>query len=159
MDGSLPFKVYKEMTIYIEKKSFKNFISLRELDNYQVVLVLFIIHHSTTGKASYVYLDKLHFLFDLAICNRNYREYPKYTIPHWKVDKELKRKLIILTNNDIILQCNKEKVRFSLSEKGNNFLKSILEVDDFYKLNTKIAELCNSISHSDFEKSRSIFSC
>lgn len=157
MDGCVSLEVHKKMTIHIEKKPFQSFISLRELDNYKVVLILMLIHHSTSGRASFVFLDKLHFLFDLAICNRTYKGLPKYTIPPWKVDNELKKKLIVLTQNDIILQCNKAKVRYSLSEKGQSSLKSILEVEDFHKLNDKVAELCKNISTSEFEKSRIVF--
>jgi len=158
MDGCLSLKVHTEMTIHIEKKSFQSFISLRELDNYQVVLVLMLIHHSTSGAARYIHMDKLHFLFDLAICNRSYQGLPKFTIPPWKVDNELKRKLIILTKNNIILQSNKDnKVRFSLSEKGKSNLKNVLEIENFHNLNNKIAELCKNISTSNFEKSRIVF--
>ncbi|WP_251604194.1 hypothetical protein [Pseudoalteromonas sp. NCCP-2140] len=146
------------MTIHIEKKPFQSFINLRELDNYQVVLVLMLIHHSTSGSARYIHMDKLHFLFDLAICNRSYNGLPKFTIPPWKVDNELKRKLILLSQNSIILQSNiNNKVRFSLSEKGESSLKNILEIESFHSLNNKIAELCKNISTSNFEKSRIVF--
>jgi hypothetical protein len=157
MDGRLSFKVYKEMTIHIEKKAYKSFINLRELDNYQVVLVLLLIHHSTRGRSSYIHLDKLHFLFDLAICNRNYIGYPKYTIPPWKVDKELKHKLILLTKNHVIAQCNKTTVRYSLTKKGDSMVMPILAIENFHELNNRVIELCNNISTADFEKSRIVF--
>ncbi|MGR5050739.1 hypothetical protein ACPV3P_18620 [Photobacterium damselae] len=144
--------------IKIEKKQYKNFLSPRALDSYKITAILLIIRHSTSSRARYIYLDKLYFLFDLVICDQKFSGFPKFTIPPWDIDKDLKNKIIVLVKNGIIEQSyDKNKVRYSLTEQGSKKVIEIQCIDEFSTMNDKIKTLANDIKTNAFEKSRIIF--
>lgn len=146
------------MTIYVEKKVYKSFVSPRMLDSYRVSSILLLIEHSTSGAANYIYLDKLHFLFDLLICDQEFVGFPKFTIPPWNIDKELKNTLIVLTQNQLIEQSyDKTKVRYSLTKKGKLKVEEIKNVEELMQVNNKAKKLAISVKTSAFKKSKVIF--
>lgn len=146
------------MTIYIEKKSYKSFLSPRSLDSFQITSILLLIKYSTSGRASYIYLDKLYFLFDLMICDQQFVGFPKFTIPPWNIDKELKHKLIILTKNNFVVQSyDGNKVRYSLTDKGMQKIVEIENIGEFSVLNEKAKKLAVLVTTTMFEKSKVIF--
>lgn len=145
------------MTIYIEKRPYTSFLSARKLDSFQIAAIIFLIAHSTSGRANYIYLDRLHFLFDLLICDQDFSNYPKFTIPPWSIDRELKNKIIILVKNEIIIQSfDKNKVRYSLNEKGLIKFNELINVEELATLNTK-AELLANTTKKTFERSKVIY--
>ncbi|EPQ9965687.1 TPA: hypothetical protein I7793_17460 [Vibrio vulnificus] len=145
------------MSIYIEKRPYTSFISVRKLDSFQISAILFLIAHSTSGRAKYIYLDKLHFLFDLLICDQDLSKLPKFTIPPWNIDRELKNKLIILVKNEIVCQSyEKNKVRYSLTDKGLNKVYELNGIEELSLLNSK-AEALSGTTTKTFEKSKVIF--
>lgn len=146
------------MTIYVEKKAYKTFVSPRMLDSYRISAILLLIDHSTSGAAKYIYLDKLHFLFDLLICDQEFSGFPKFTIPPWNIDKELKNTLIILAQNQLIEQSyDSNKVRYSLTLKGNLKVEEIKSVEELFLVNKKAENLAISVKTSAFKKSKVIF--
>ena len=146
------------MTIVVEKKTYKSFVSLRMLDSYKVVSIIFLIYYSTAGRASYIYLDKLHFLFDLLMCKKELTELPKLTLPPWKIDRELKNILIVLTQNKLIEQSyDDNKVRYSLTETGNKQVHEMLNIPELALVATKANTLSSSLTNSVFKKSKVIF--
>ena len=144
------------MTIKIEKSDASELISVRSLSTYQVAVLISIVHYSTSGTAKYIYLDKLHFIFDLVLCKRGVDDLPKLTIPSWKIDKELKNKIIILVTNEILIQDSdsNKKVRFRLSDKGQSIYDGIYQIEDLSKTIKFIENICSSISTAVFSKSR-----
>ncbi|OZS42198.1 hypothetical protein, partial [Photobacterium sanguinicancri] len=145
------------MSIHIEKRPYTSFISPRKLDSFQITAIIFIIAHSTSGRAKYIYLDKLHFLFDLLICDQDFTKLPKFTIPPWNIDKELKNKIIVLAKNEIICQSyDKNKVRYSLTNKGLAKFHELMEIEELSVLNSK-SEVLASTTTKTFEKSKVIF--
>lgn len=148
------------MTIYVEKRPYKSFVSLRMLDSYKVISIILLIYYSTTGKANYIYLDKLHFLFDLLMCKQELTNTPKLTLPPWKIDRELKNILIVLTKNMLIEQsCDGNKVRYSLTETGNEKANAILSVPELTLVSTRAKMLASSVSTAAFKKSTVTFQC
>ncbi|QFI37036.1 hypothetical protein FR932_03925 [Moritella marina ATCC 15381] len=146
------------MRIFIEKKSYRSFVSSRSLGSFQVAVLLFIIHHSTSGRANYIYLNKLHFLFDLVICEEEFSGFPKFTIPPWNIDKDLKNKIIVLVKNELIEQTyDGNKVRFALTEKGNENVLLMNEIRELSIINEKIINLSKSVTTTIFDKSKVIF--
>jgi predicted transcriptional regulator len=145
------------MTIYIEKLPYTSFISPRRLDSFQIAAIIFLIAHSTSARANYIYLDKLHFLFDMLICDQDFSNFPKFTIPPWNIDKELKNKVIILVRNDIISQSyDGNKVRYSLTEKGLSKFNEFIEVEELSTLSAK-AKVLASTTKKTFERSKVIY--
>ncbi|RUO33321.1 hypothetical protein CWE14_08895 [Aliidiomarina soli] len=148
------------MKIFIEKKSYNSFISLRDLSGFQVASIILLIDHSTSKAADYIYLDKLHFLFDLLICDRTFNGFPKLTIPPWSIDKELKNKLIVLSRNEIVEQSNDSgKVRYSLTDKGRSKVESIRNIEELASIDSKARELALASSTKMFKNSKVIFPC
>ncbi|ASG04259.1 hypothetical protein [Vibrio anguillarum] len=146
------------MTIYIEKKEYKAFVTPRMLDGYRISVILLLIDSSISGSTKYIYLDKLHFLFDLLICDQEFVGFPKFTIPPWNIDKELKNILIILTKNNLIEQSyDGNKVRYSLTKKGNYKVEEIKSVDELSLVIEKAEKLATSVKTSAFNKSKVIF--
>ncbi|PSV95189.1 hypothetical protein [Photobacterium iliopiscarium] len=143
------------MKIEIIKYDSSNLLSIRNLSSYQVVIILFIVHYSTNeGKAKYIFLDKLYFIFDLVLCKKKLTGLPRFTIPTWKVDKELKNKLIILSRNNILSQTQiSKKVRYSLTEYGNDMVKDLLQIEELESIK-HVIQAISKISTSDFENSR-----
>ncbi|WP_052024629.1 hypothetical protein [Photobacterium leiognathi] len=148
-------EVYKDMKIEIIKSDSSDLLSIRNIGSFQIVIILLIVHFSTLStKSKYIYMDKLYFLFDLSLCNRKTTGMLKFTIPTWKVDKELKNKLIILIKNDILIQSeSNKKVRYSLSDYGNCIVNKLIEINEFDDLINMI-KANSKISNSDFEKSK-----
>ncbi|EID4337219.1 hypothetical protein LB045_002723 [Vibrio vulnificus] len=145
------------MTIYIEKRPYTNFISPRKLDSFQIAVIIFLIAYSTSGRAKYIYLDKLHFLFDLLICDQDFSSLPKFTIPPWNIDKELKNKVIVLVKNEIICQSyDNNKVRYSLTEKGLKKFDELIEIEELSILSSKAEVLANTTTKT-FERSKVIY--
>lgn len=145
------------MTIYIEKRPYTSFISPRKLDSFQIAAIIFLIAHSTSGRANFIYLDKLHFLFDLLLCNQDFSSFPKFTIPPWSIDRELKNKLIVLVKNDIICHSfDQNKVRYSLTEKGLNKFYELIKIEELNTLNSK-SEVLASTTKKTFERSKVIY--
>lgn len=144
------------MIIEIEKSDASELISVRSLSTYQVAVLILIVHYSTSCSAKYIYLDKLHFIFDLVLCKRGINDLPKLTIPSWKVDKELKNKIIILVTNKILIQDsdNNKKVRFRLSDVGQSLYEEIYRIEDLSKTIKFIEDICLNISTAAFSKSR-----
>ncbi|HAS6021521.1 TPA: hypothetical protein ACGUVV_004097 [Vibrio vulnificus] len=145
------------MTIYIEKRPYTNFISPRKLDSFQIAVIIFLIAYSTSGRAKYIYLDKLHFLFDLLICDQDFSSLPKFTIPPWNIDKELKNKVIVLVKNEIICPSyDNNKVRYSLTEKGLKKFDELIEIEELSILSSKAEVLANTTTKT-FERSKVIY--
>ncbi|HHX8703891.1 TPA: hypothetical protein ACVO35_004894 [Vibrio alginolyticus] len=145
------------MTIYIEKRPYTSFLSPRKLDSFQIAVIIFLIAHSTSGRAKYIYLDKLHFLFDLLICDQDFSNFPKFTIPPWNIDRELKNKVIVLVKNDIICQSyDNNKVRYTLTEKGLSKFNDLINIEELSTLNSK-AEALASTTTKTFERSKVIY--
>ncbi|MDP2592735.1 hypothetical protein Q8W41_24970 [Vibrio splendidus] len=146
------------MTIYIEKKAYKSFVHPRMLDSYRISAILLLINHSTSGSAKYIHLDKLHFLFDLFICDQEFIGFPKFTIPPWNIDKELKNTLIVLTKNKLIEQSyDSNKVRYSLSPTGKFKVEEIKNIPELSLINIKSEKLATSVKTSAFKKAKVIF--
>lgn len=128
------------------------------LDSYRISVILLLVGNSTTGNSKYIYMDKLHFLFDLLICDQEFNGFPKFTIPAWSIDKELKNILIVLTRNKLIEQSyDKNKVRYSLTEKGRFKVEKIKNVDELFLVNKKAEKLATSVKTTEFQKSKVIF--
>lgn len=128
------------------------------LDSYRIAVILLLIGHSTSGQAKYIYMDKLHFIFDLLICDQEFNGLPKFTIPPWNIDKELKSTLIVLTKNQLIEQSyDKNRVRYSLTEKGKIKVEKIKKVEELFLVNKKTENLAISIKTTAFQKSKVIF--
>ncbi|MFZ3441458.1 hypothetical protein [Vibrio harveyi] len=145
------------MTIYIEKRPYTSFLSPRKLDSFQIAAIIFLISYSTSGRAKYIYLDKLHFLFDLLICDQDFSSLPKFTIPPWNIDKELKNKVIVLVKNEIICQSyDNNKVRYSLTEKGLKKFDELIEIEELSILSSKAEVLANTTTKT-FERSKVIY--
>ncbi|MGU5682140.1 hypothetical protein [Aeromonas allosaccharophila] len=146
------------MKIEIEKRNASELISPRGLSSYQVSIILLIVYYSTSGRSKYIYLDKLHCLFDLALCKRNVANLPKFTLPTWSIDRELKNKIIILVQNGILLQDqdNNKKVRYSLSNNGGELVNKIISIEQFENIRNFVENISNNLPTSDFEKSRVI---
>ncbi|TOO49562.1 hypothetical protein CGH35_25060, partial [Vibrio parahaemolyticus] len=63
---------------------------------------------------------------------------PKFTIPPWNIDKELKNKVIVLVKNEIICQSyENNKVRYSLTEKGLKKFDELIEIEELSILSSK----------------------
>ncbi len=150
------------MTISIEKKSFRTFINPRSLDSYRITSIILLIGYTKTNRESqvkrYIYLDKLHFMFDLLLCDQEFKGLPKFMIPPWSIDKELKKLLIILVQNDIVEQSHSgNKVRYSLTEKGDLTLSKIEKIEELTSLIDRVKNLCKSVKTNEFEKSKVIY--
>ena len=112
---------------------------------------------SHIGDLIAVSLDKLHFLFDLLICDQEFSSLPKFTIPPWNIDKELKNKVIVLVKNEIICQSyDNNKVRYSLTGKGLEKLNELIKIEELSVLSSKAEALANTTTKT-FERSKVIY--
>ncbi|MCS0539232.1 hypothetical protein NXY55_04385 [Aeromonas veronii] len=94
------------------------------------------------------------------MCNKDLKGLPKLTLPPWGIDKELKNILIILTNNLLIEQSydkNGNKVRYSLTELGNEKTNEILSIPELLLVADKAKSLASSVNTTVFKKSKVIF--
>lgn len=147
------------MTIHVEKRPYKNFVSPRMLESYRITSILLLIYYSTSiGKAKYIHFDKLHFLFDLLMCKQDIVGQPKLTLPPWKIDQELKKTLIVLSQSKLIdPSFYGIKVRYSLTNEGYIKATEILDVPELHMVSEKAKSLALSVSTSTFEASKVIF--
>lgn len=146
------------MTIHVEKRPYKNFVSPRMLESYRITSILLLIYYSTSGRAKYIHFDKLHFLFDLLMCKQDIVGQPKLTLPPWKVDQELKKMLIVLSQSKLISPSfYGTKVRYSLTKEGYIKATEILDVPELHMVSVKAKSLALSVPTSTFEASKVIF--
>ncbi|MDB1123403.1 hypothetical protein [Vibrio algarum] len=146
------------MSILIKKLSYKSFISARGLDSFQIASILMLIAYSTNGRANYIYINKLHFLFDLLICDQTLDGFPKFTIPPWNIDKDLKNKLIVLSKNGLICESfEQNKVRYSLTDEGFNIVQQFEQIEELSTIRDKAQTLASTTTKTMFEKSKVIF--
>lgn len=124
--------------------------SIWENDKIILLIILLIIRHLIKGNTKFVSFQLFSYVFDSVEKNRNMtKENVLLSFP-WNVSSQIRRKLILAHENDLILFHNKNgKIAFSLSDKGKKVIVKLEQDNLFQDLSLQIQKVTKVVSNSN----------
>ena len=138
--------------INITKANYPEIINSRTSSQINLMLILLIVFHAEKGNSKYITMNKLAYIYDLILCDKDKQKMPKQKVSPWIFSRTIKKIVIqLLTNNLIDSNVASVPIRFSITEQGRSFVNKIKTEKSFEELNSRAFLAFSSMPEVDMK--------